>query len=97
MYEAQKEAEGVRVTADADAYAVKVKAAADAEQTMLLGKAIKDDGQPAVDFEIMKRQVDGLAKLASSDQTKTLVVPSDITKALGSIELLMGATGNKDK
>ena len=96
LYEAQKEAEAVRVTADADAYAVKIKAEADAEQTRVVGKAIKEDGQPAVDFEIMKRQVDGLAKLASSDQTKTLVVPSDITKALGSVELLLGSINRKE-
>ena len=37
----------------------------------------------------MKRQVDGLTQLASSNQTKTLVVPSDITKALGTLEILM--------
>ena len=43
----------------------------------------------------MKRQVDGLSELASSNQTKTLVVPSDITKALGTIELLLG-TVSKD-
>ncbi|MGB2063366.1 MAG: SPFH domain-containing protein [Gammaproteobacteria bacterium] len=96
LYEAEKEAEAVRVTADAEAYAVKIKAEADAEQTRLVGKAIKEDGQPAVDFEIMKRQVDGLAKLASSDQTKTLVVPSDITKALGSVELLLGSINRKE-
>ena len=96
LYEAKKTAEAVKVTADADAYATKIKAEADAEQTRVVGKAIKDDGQPAVNFEIMKRQVDGLAELASSDQTKTLVVPSDITKALGSLELLLG-TISKEK
>ena len=57
----------------------------------MVGKAIKDDGQPAINFEIMKRQVEGLSELASSEQTKTLVVPSDITKALGSIELILGS------
>tara|TARA_B100001057_G_scaffold239976_1_gene240294 strand:+ start:61527 stop:62444 length:918 start_codon:yes stop_codon:yes gene_type:complete len=96
LYEAKKTAEAVKVSADADAYAIKIKAEADAEQTRVVGKAIKDDGQPAVNFEIMKRQVDGLAELASSDQTKTLVVPSDITKALGSLELLLG-TISKEK
>ena len=53
LYEAGKEAEAVRVTADAEAYAVKIKAEADAAQTRVVGKAIKEDGQPAVDFEIM--------------------------------------------
>lgn len=90
LYEAEKQAEAVKVTADADAYAVKVKADADAEQTRLISEAIKQDGQPAIDFEIMKRQVDGLTKLASSNQTKTLVVPTDVTKTLGTLEVLLG-------
>ena len=86
LYEAQKQAEAVKVQADADAYAVKIKAEADAEQTRLIAEAIKNDGQPAINYEIMKRQVDGLAEVASSNQTKTLVVPTDITKALGTLE-----------
>ena len=89
LYEAQKQAEAVKVQADADAYAVKIKAQADAEQTRLIAEAIKNDGQPAINYEIMKRQVDGLAEVASSNQTKTLVVPTDITKALGTLELFL--------
>ena len=89
LYEAQKQAEAVKVQADADAYAVKIKADADAEQTRLIAEAIKNDGQPAINYEIMKRQVDGLAEVASSNQTKTLVVPTDITKALGTLELFL--------
>ena len=89
LYEAQKQAEAVKVQADADAYAVKIKAEADAEQTRLIADAIKNDGQPAINYEIMKRQVDGLAEVASSNQTKTLVVPTDITKALGTLELFL--------
>ena len=54
LYEAQKSAEAVRIEADAEAYAVKVKAEADAEQTRLLAKAISGNGQPAIDFEVMK-------------------------------------------
>ena len=79
----------MKITADAEAYAVKVKAQADADQTKLLADAIAKNGQPAINFEIMKRQVDGLTQLASSNQTKTLVVPSDVTKALGTLEILM--------
>jgi len=96
LYEAKKQAEGVKVAADAEAYAIKIKAEADAKQTRLIAEAIKNDGQPAINFEIMKRQVDGLSELASSNQTKTLIVPSDITKALGTIELLLGSV-SKDK
>jgi regulator of protease activity HflC (stomatin/prohibitin superfamily) len=97
LYEAKKQAEGVKVAADAEAYAIKIKAEADAKQTRLIAEAIKNDGQPAINFEIMKRQVDGLSKLASSNQTKTLIVPSDITKALGTIELLLGSISKDEK
>jgi len=89
LYQAEKQAEAVKVTADAEAYAVKIKAEADAEQTRLVASAINEDGQSAIDFEIMKRQVDGITQLASSNQTKTLIVPSDVTKGLGTLEVLM--------
>ena len=89
LYQAEKQAEAVKVTADAEAYAVKIKAEADAEQTRLVSSAINEDGQSAIDFEIMKRQVNGITQLASSNQTKTLIVPSDVTKALGTLEVLM--------
>ena len=89
LYQAEKQAEAVKVTADAEAYAVKIKAEADAEQTRLVSSAINEDGQSAIDFEIMKRQGDGITQLASSNQTKTLIVPSDVTKALGTLEVLM--------
>ena len=89
LYEAKKQAEAVKVQADADAYAVKVKASADAEQTTVIAEAINNNGQAAINYEIMKRQVEGLAEVASSNQTKTLVVPTDITKALGTLELFL--------
>ena len=89
LYEAKKQAEAVKVQADADAYAVKAKASADAEQTTVIAEAINNNGQAAINYEIMKRQVEGLAEVASSNQTKTLVVPTDITKALGTLELFL--------
>ena len=96
LYEAEKQAEAVRVTADAEAYAVKIKAEADAEQTRLVAEAIKNDGQPAINFEIMKRQVEGISDLAGSNQSKTVVIPTDITKTLGSIETLLETFSKKD-
>ena len=77
---------------------VKLLADAEAEQTKVVGDAIKKHGQAAVNFEIMKRQVDGLTELASSGQTKTLILPSEITKVLGGIELLAESVrGSKSK
>ena len=85
-----------RVEADAEAYAVKIKAEADAKQTELIAEAINNDGQSAINYEIMKRQVEGLSDIASSNQTKTLFIPSDITKALGTLELFLDGIVNKE-
>ena len=95
LYEAKKRAEGIRITAEAEAFAVTTKAKADATQTNLLAKAIADKGQPAVNFEIMKRQVDGLAQIASSDNSKTIIMPTDISKVIGSLETLFVSLTNK--
>jgi len=95
LYEAEKNAEAIRVTAEADAFAITTKAKADASQTTLLAKAISDKGQPAINFEIMKRQVDGLAKIASSDNSKIIIMPTDISKVIGSIETIFESLSNK--
>lgn len=88
LYEAQKTAEAVKVQADADAYAIEVKARADAEQTRLLAEAIANKGQPAVDFEILKRQVDAIGLLASSTSAKSIILPTDVTGVLGAFKTL---------
>jgi len=87
-FQAQKEAEAIKVTADAEAYAIKVKAEADAEQTRVIASAIKDNGQPAINFEIMKRQVEALSEIASSNSAKTIIMPSEITGVIGSLKVL---------
>ena len=89
LYEAQKRAEAIRVEADAKAYAVEVAARADAEQTRVVGRAIADNGQPAVNFEIMKRQVQALGQIAGADNSKTVVVPTDIAGVIGSIHTII--------
>ena len=83
LYQAQKEAEAIKLEADAEAYAIEVKAKADAKQTELLAKAIAEKGKPAIDFEIAKRQVDAIGKLTASDNTKTLILPSEISGIFG--------------
>ena len=88
FYEAQKAADAVKVQADADAYAVEVKARADAEQTRLLAEAIANNGQPAADFEILKRQVEAIGSLASSDSAKSIILPADTPGVLGAFKVV---------
>jgi len=78
LYTAQKQAEGRRVLAEADAFA-----------TATVGRAIKEDGQAAIDFELIKQQILSMAELARSPNTKLVVVPSEITKSLGSLSAIL--------
>ena len=78
LYTAQKEAEARKMLADAEAYATKA-----------VGGAIRDNGQAAIDFEVMKLQIAGLADLAKSPNTKLLVMPTDIAKTLGGLGAIL--------
>jgi regulator of protease activity HflC (stomatin/prohibitin superfamily) len=83
LYTAQKQAEAKRILADAEAYS-----------TTTVGKAIQENGQPAVDFEIRKQQIISMAELGKSSNTKLVVIPTDITRSLGSlITLVEGLRG----
>ncbi len=95
LYEATKQAEAIKLTADAEAYAVVKKAEADAEQTKVIAEAISNNGQPAIDFEILKRQVEAIGNLASSDNAKTIVLPTDVTKTVGGLATLQDALSQK--
>lgn len=97
LYEAEKIADAVRIEADASAYAIKINAEADAEQTRVIGEAIEKHGQAAINFEIMKRQVDAIGKLASGDSTKTIIMPTEVTGILGGLETLMSSLPKKEK
>ena len=97
LYEASKQADAVKITADADAYAVKVKADADAEQTKLLAEAIAGNGKVAVDFEIAKRQVSAIGELASSSNSKTLILPSEMTQVFSAAYSFLENLPKKEK
>jgi len=88
LYEAQKVADAIRIKADADAYSVEIAAKAIAEQTRLIADAINDNGQAAVQYDILQKQVDALSVMGSSPNSKTLVVPTDVTKTLGGLEII---------
>jgi regulator of protease activity HflC (stomatin/prohibitin superfamily) len=77
FYTAQKQADAVRVRAEADSYA-----------TGLMAKAIADNGQSAIDFDVMKRKIEALQNLASSPNAKVMILPSDVTGVLGGLETI---------
>ena len=86
LFAAKKNAEAIRINADAEAYAITKKAEADAEQTKLIANAIRNEGQPAVDYEIRKRQVTAIGELAKSENKATMLVPAEVVGVLGAVE-----------
>ena len=86
LYAAKQKAEGIRAIAEAESY-----------QTEIIAKAIADMGEPAIRFEILKRQVEGLSQIASSGNTNTLIIPSEITGILGSLKTITEGIGLKEE
>ena len=83
LYKAQKEADAKKITADADAYAIQKQ-----------GEAIQNNGQAAVSFEILKKQVEAISEVARSENSKTIILPTDITKVLGTFETILSSFNN---
>jgi regulator of protease activity HflC (stomatin/prohibitin superfamily) len=71
LYTAQKKAEATMVLADAEAYAVTA-----------VSRAIADGGASAVEFEIKKIQAAAVKELAQGNNTKLIMLPSDVLSAL---------------
>ena len=72
LYEARKVAEARRITAEADAFA-----------TATVAAAVAEHGTEAMEFEIRKRQVEAMAKVAEGENTRTIVLPTEIADAFG--------------
>ena len=45
----------------------------------------------------MKRQVTAIGDLAQSNSTKTLILPTDVTKVLGTLEALLNMNKSNKK
>lgn len=79
LYEAQKIADARRIQAEADAYA-----------TETVARAIENNGQAAIEFEIRKRQVEAMTKMADGQGSRTIVLPADLAEAFGAATKLFG-------
>jgi regulator of protease activity HflC (stomatin/prohibitin superfamily) len=74
LYSAQKLAEARKTLAEADAYAVSVVA-----------KAISEGGESAINFEVKKIQAEAIKVLGSQNNTKLVLLPSDLLESLSSV------------
>ena len=78
----EREAEAIRITADAKTY----------ELSNIAG-VLKKQGPQVGNYDIMSKQVQAMGELASSESTKSIIMPTDVTAALGSVQALMDLLG----
>jgi regulator of protease activity HflC (stomatin/prohibitin superfamily) len=79
------ESEGRKEAAFRDAEARERAAGAEAEATRLVSDAIEAGSVNAINYFVAQRYVDAFAKLATSPQQKTVIVPAEMTALVGSI------------
>lgn len=85
LYDVQKSADAELYQAEKMAEAVIVAANAERERIELIGKAIKDNGMAAVNFELVKGQIKAMEKVSTSDNTKLIFAPNDMSGALSAV------------
>jgi regulator of protease activity HflC (stomatin/prohibitin superfamily) len=79
------ESEGRKEAAFRDAEARERAAGAEAEATRLVSDAIAAGDVNAINYFVAQKYVDAFAKLASSPQQKTVIVPAEMSALVGSI------------
>ncbi len=93
------EAEGRREAAFRDAEARERSGQAEANATKSVSDAIEAGSVSALNYFVAQKYVEAFGKLASSPQTKTVIVPSDMASIAGSIagitELVRAAQGEQ--
>jgi regulator of protease activity HflC (stomatin/prohibitin superfamily) len=83
LFEKQKEAEEIKVIADAQAY-----------QINIVSKSIKENGQEAANYELIKSQIKAFEKIGTSQADKLIIVPTDMTSSVGSLAVLTETISN---
>jgi regulator of protease activity HflC (stomatin/prohibitin superfamily) len=79
------EAEGRRQAAFLDAEARERQAQAEAAATASVSEAIEKGSIQAINYFVAQRYVDAFAKLASSPQQRTVIVPADFAALAGTL------------
>jgi len=80
-----REAEGRRQSAFLDAEAREREAQAEAKATEMVSDAIAKGDVSAINYFLGQRYVDAFAKLAVSDQQRTVIIPAEFSNIIGTI------------
>ena len=85
-YEKDREAEAIRAISEAKSYELDT-----------IAKVLKKNGAEIGNYDIMSKQIVALGELAASDSSKSIIMPTNVTASLGSVQALMDIIGGKDK
>lgn len=84
------QAEGRREAAYRDAEAREREAQAEAKATAMVSQAIANGDVNAINYFLGQAYVEAFAKLASSDQQKTVIIPAEFSSLIGTISGIKG-------
>ena len=91
VVQAKARADEITAIAEADANRIKTIAEAQAKEIELVGQALETHGQDSAGFELRKRQIEAIENLASSNGSRLIIMPTDVTGLLGSLPVLAEA------
>ncbi len=91
------EAEGRREAAFRDAEARERQAEAEAKATAVVSEAIANGDVNAINYFLGQKYVEAFAKLASSNQQRTVIIPADFAGITGVLEGIKALTDNAGK
>jgi len=78
LYKATKEAEALKVTSEARSY-----------ELATIAQVIAEHGKATVDYDVAIKQVKAMSDIGSSESTKSVILPTNITESLGTIETVL--------
>lgn len=78
LIEETKEAEGIRILSEARSYELET-----------IAKVIKAHGKDTVDYDVAIRQVKAIGEIGASDSTKSIILPTNVTESLGTLETVL--------
>lgn len=84
LYKATKEAEALKITSDARSY-----------ELATIARVITEHGKATVDYDVAIKQVKAMSDIGSSESTKSVIVPTNITESLGTIETVLEYLRNR--
>jgi regulator of protease activity HflC (stomatin/prohibitin superfamily) len=78
LYKATKEAEALKITSEARSY-----------ELATIAQVIEEHGKATVDYDVAIKQVKAMSDIGSSESTKSVILPTNITESLGTIETVL--------